>query len=76
MKKAPWRYVVGLLSAAFIVYMWSTKDIAGQYAGMPKEELVPLITVNVAVTLLKVVGIAAVMWLVRWLIAKLNKRDQ
>ena len=76
MKKAPWRYVVGLLSAAFIVYVWSTKDIAGQYAGMPKEELVPLITVNVAVTLLKVVGIAAVMWLVRWLIAKLNKRDQ
>ena len=76
MKKAPWRYVVGLLSAAFIVYVWSTKDIAGQYAGMPKEELVPLITVNVAVTLLKVVGIAAVVWLVRWLIAKLNKRDQ
>ena len=76
MKKAPWRYVVGLLSAAFIVYVWSTKDIAGQYAGMPKEELVPLITVNVAVTLLKAVGIAAVVWLVRWLIAKLNKRDQ
>ena len=76
MKKAPWRYVVGLLSAAFIVYMWSTKDIAALYADMPKEELVPLITVNVAVTLLKVVGIAAVVWLVRWLIAKLNKRDQ
>ena len=76
MKKAPWRYVVGLLSDAFIVYMWSTKDIAGQYAGMSKEELVPLIAVNAAVTLLKVVGIAAVVWLVRWLIAKLNKRDQ
>ena len=76
MKKAPWRYVVGLLSAAVIVYMWSTKDIAGQYAGMSKEDLFPLIAVNVAVTLLKVVGIAAVVWLVRWLIAKLNKRDQ
>ena len=76
MKKAPWRWVVGLLSAAFIVYMWSTKDIAGQYAGMSKEDLFPLTAVNVAVTLLKVVGIAAVVWLVRWLIAKLNKRDQ
>ena len=76
MKKAPWRYVVGLLSAAFIVYMWSTKDIAALYADMPKEDMLPLLTVNVAVTLLKVVGIAAVVWLVRWLIAKLNKRDQ
>ena len=76
MKKAPWRWVVGLLSAAFIVYMWSTKDITGQYAGMSKEDLFPLIAVNVAVTLLKVVGIAAVVWLVRWVIAKRNKRDK
>ena len=76
MKKAPWRYVVGLLSAAFIVYLWSEKDVAGIYGDLPKEDLVPLLTVNVAVTLLKVVGIAAVVWLVRWLIAKLNKRDQ
>ena len=76
MKKAPWRYIVGFLSAACIVYMWSAKDVAGQYAGMPKEQLVPLIVTNVAVTLVKVVGIAAVVWLVRWLVAKRNKRDQ
>ena len=74
MKKAPWRYVVGLLSAAFIVYLWSTKDIAGQYADLPKEELFPLVTVNVAVTLVKVVGIAAVVWLLRWLAAKFGKK--
>lgn len=76
MKKEPWRYIVGFLSAACIVYMWSTKDIAGQYAGMPKEQLVPLIVTNVAVTLVKVMGIAAVVWLVRWLVAKRNKRDR
>ena len=73
MKKAPWRYIVGFLSAAFIVYMWSAKDVAGQYAGMPREELLPLLATNIAVTLVKVVGIAAVVWLVRWLVAKWNK---
>jgi hypothetical protein len=76
MKKEPWRWVVGLLSAGVIVYLWSTKDIAGQYAGMPKEQLVPLIVTNVAVTLVKVLAIAGVVWLVRWLATKWNKRDQ
>lgn len=74
MKKAPWRYLVGLLSAAFIVYLWSTKDIAAQYAGLPKEELLPLIAVNVAVTLLKVLVIAGGIWLLRWIAAKSTKK--
>jgi len=74
MKKEWWRWVVGLLGAAWIVYMWSTKDIAGQYAGMTREDMLPLVAVNVAVTLLKVMGIAAVVWLVRWIIAKWNKK--
>ena len=76
MKKELWRYIVGLLSAAFIVYMWTTKNVAGQYADMAKEDLLPLIATNVAVTLVKVVAIAATVWLVRWLIAKWNKRDK
>ena len=74
MKKAPWRYVLGLLSAAFIVYLWSTKDIAAQYAGMSKEELIPLMAVNVAVTLVKVVVIAGGIWLLRWIAAKSTKK--
>ena len=76
MKKEPWRYIVGLLSAAFIVYMWTTKNVAGQYADMAKEDLLPLIVTNAAVTLVKVVAIAAAVWLVRWLVAKWNKRDR
>ena len=73
MKKAPWRWAVGLVSAAFIVHLWSTKDVAGSYGDLPREELLPLLTTNIAVTLLKVVGIAAVVWLARWLVAKWNK---
>ena len=76
MKTDWWRWPVGLLSAAFIVYMWSTKDVAGQYADMAKEDLLPLVVTNAAVTLLKVAAIAAAVWLVRWLLAKWNKRDR
>ncbi len=76
MKKEPWRYIVGFLSSAFIIYLWSTKDVAGQYAGMPREQLLPLIVTNVAVTLVKVVAIAGAVWLVRFLAAKWNKRDR
>lgn len=76
MKKELWRYIVGLLSAGVIVYMWTTKNVAGQYADMAKEDLLPLIVTNAAVTLVKVVAIAAAVWLVRWLVAKWNKRDR
>ena len=72
MKKELWRYIVGLLSAGVIVYMWTTKNVAGQYADMAKEDLLPLIVTNAAVTLVKVVAIAAAVWLV----AKWNKRDR
>ncbi len=76
MKKAPWRWAVGLVSAAFIVYLWSTKDVAGSYGDLTREELLPLLATNLAVTLVKVLGIAAVVWLVRWLVAKRNKCDR
>jgi hypothetical protein len=76
MKNEPWRWALGLLSAAFIVYLWSSKDVAGIYADLPREELLPLIVTNAAVTLLKVALIAAAVWLLRWLSTKWNKRDK
>lgn len=76
MKKNWWRWCVGLLSAAWIVYLWTTKKVAGQYADMAREDLLPLIITNAAVTLLKVAAIAAAVWLARWLVAKWNKRDR
>ena len=73
MKKEPWRWAVGLVSAAFIVCLWSTKNVGGQYADLAKEDLLPMLATNIAVTLVKVIAIAAAVWLVRWLVAKWNK---
>ena len=73
MKKEPWRILVGVLAIGWIVYMWVKKDIASLYAAMPPEQILPLVVTNVAVTLLKVIGIAAVILLAKWLAGKLKK---
>lgn len=73
MKKEPWRILVGVLAIGWIVSMWVKKDIAAIYATMPPEQILPLVVTNVAVTLLKIIGIAAVILLVKWLAGKLKK---
>ena len=73
MKKEPWRILVGVLAIGWIVYMWVEKDIAAIYASMPPEQILPLVVTNAAVTLLKVIGIAAVILLAKWLAGKLKK---
>ena len=73
MKKEPWRILVGVLAIGWIVSMWVKKDIAAIYATMLPEQILPLVATNVAVTLLKVIGIAAVILLVKWLAGKLKK---
>ena len=73
MKKEPWRILVGVLAIGWIVYMWVKKDIVSLYATMPPEQILPLVVTNVAVTLLKVIGIAAVILLAKWLSGKLKK---
>ena len=73
MKKEPWRILVGVLGIGWIVYMWVKKDIVSLYATMSPEQILPLVVTNVAVTLLKVIGIAAVILLVKWLAGKLKK---
>ena len=73
MMKEPWRILVGVLAIGWIVSMWVKKDIAAIYATMPPEQILPLVVTNAAVTLLKVIGIAAVILLVKWLAGKLKK---
>ena len=73
MKKEPWRILVGVLAIGWIVYMWVKKDIVSLYATMSPEQILPLVVTNVAVTLLKVIGIAAVILLLKWLAGKLKK---
>lgn len=73
MKKEPWRYVVAAVSVLYIIYMWTRKNLASVYGQLPPEQLLPMVVTSVAVTLVKVAGIAAVVLLVKWLAGKLKK---
>ena len=73
-KKEPWRIIVGIISIAFIVYMWMKKDIMTIYATMPKEEVTPLIATTIAVSLIKVVVIAGGILLIKWVIHKFKNK--
>ena len=69
-KKEPWRLVVALLSVAFIIYMWTTKNMTGIYATMPAEQLAPMLVTTVVVTLVKVLGFTAGILFIKWLASK------
>ena len=71
-KKEPWRIIVAIISVIFIVFMWVKNDIATIYSTMPREQLVPLVTTSVVVTLVKVVGITAVILLIKWIVSKIK----
>ena len=73
-KKEPWRIIVGIISIAFIVYMWIEKDIMTIYTTMPKEQLVPLIAITILVSLVKVGAIAGAILLIKWIIGKIWRR--
>ena len=73
MKKEPWRILVGVLAIGWIVYMWVKKDIAAIYTTMPPEQILPAVVTTIAVTLLKVISIATVILLAKWLAGKLKK---
>ena len=69
-KNEPWRIVAALISAVYIVYMWSEKDVLAIYSSMPQEEAIPLIVTTVLVSVLKVAGLAALVLLIKWLLKK------
>ena len=71
-KKEPWRIIVGIISIAFIVFMWVEKDIMTIYTTMPKEQVVPLVVTTIAVSLVKVVAIAGGILLIKWIISKIK----
>lgn len=52
--------------------MWVKKDIVSIYETMPDEQILPLVVTTVAVSLLKVIAIAAVILLVKWIVGKIK----
>ena len=71
-KPEPRRIIVALISVAYIVFMWVKKDIAAIYESMPAEQIVPMIATTVAVSVLKVLAIAAVILLMKWIVGKIK----
>ncbi len=73
-KKEPWRIIVGIISIAFIVYMWVEKDIMTIYTTMSKEQVVPLIATTILVSLIKVVTIVGGILIIKWGVNKIKKK--
>lgn len=74
-KKEPWRIIVGIISIAFIVYMWVEKDIISIYTTMPKEQVAPLIATTILVSLVKSGAIAGAILLIKWIAGKITKKN-
>ena len=72
-KPEPGRIILAVISALYIVYMWTEKDIASIYATMPPEQVLPMILTTVAVSTLKLAALAAGIPLVKWLYGKIKK---
>ena len=72
-KKEPWRIVVFVLAAAYILWMQVKNDIAGTLVGVPKEQVLPMLVTGVAVTLLKVALLAGIVLLLKWIAGKLHR---
>ena len=69
-----WRIIVFVISVAFIIFIWTRKDIANIYATMPTEQIFPLVVTTIAVSLLKITVIAGVVLLVKWIVGKIKKK--
>ena len=72
-KKEPWRIVVFVLAIAYILWMWVKNNIAGTLAGVPKEQVLPMLLTGFAVTLLKIALLAGIVLLLKWIAGKLRR---
>ena len=73
-KPEPWRIVIGMISIAYILYMWVEKDIAAIYTTMPREQIAPLIATTVAASMVKFAAIAGGLFLIKWVINKAKSK--
>ena len=72
----PVRILLAVLSAAFIIFLWVKKNVAGIYAAMPAEAAVPMIVTSLAVSLGKAALIAAGIILMKWILNKIGGGKQ
>ena len=73
-KIEPWRMIVGMISIAFILFLWGKNDIAFTFATMPKEQAIPRVVTPVVVSAVKVAVIAGVILLIKCGIRKIKSK--
>lgn len=56
--------------------MWVENDIANIYSTMPKEQVVPLVATTIAVSLIKVGAMVVAVFLIKWIIGKINNKTK
>lgn len=71
-EKNSWRIIVGILSVIYLIFLWVKKDIASAYTALSPEQLFPVILMSVAITSIKLIGIAGGTLLIKWLIRKIK----
>jgi hypothetical protein len=64
-KPGIWKIIAAVISALYIIYVWSQKDIEALSATVSAEELPVVAATTVAVTVGKVVLLALALWLLR-----------
>ena len=70
----PYKIFCAVVSALYIVYMWSEKDIASILASTPQEQVLPMIVATVLVSAFKLAAFAAAILLVKWITGKIKKK--
>ena len=66
------RLLAGFAAIVFIAYMWVEKEVVSVYTSMPIEEAIPVIVTTIVVSMFKVVGLAAVIYILKWIIRKIR----
>ena len=65
-----WKIIVAAVAIVFILFLWGAKD----FGQLPPGEMIPLVALNVVVTLLKMAAVAGVLFGLKWLVDKTSKK--
>lgn len=75
-ERKPRRIAVAVLSVIVIAIMWIKKDVLGLWSGISGEDLLPILMTNGAVMLAKIAILAAGIYLIKIIAAKIKSGNK
>ena len=76
-ERKPRRITIAVLSVIVIAIMWIKKDVLGLWSGLSSEDILPLLTTNAVVMIVRIAVLAGIIYLVKKLAAKIkSKKDR